>query len=65
MADLINPLNEAHYQQIQDGLEAARVGLIQAEMAQRAGLDVSADLARINASRDQLLKLKQVYFPNR
>lgn len=53
-----------------EGLEKLRIGIksaedaIQvAELAQQAGIDVSAQLKRARENRDKLLKLKDTIYP--
>ncbi len=60
-----NPLSEQHYQQLVDGLAAAQRGLAHIELAKRAGIEVSAAEAQLLDTQSRLLKIKQVYFPNR
>jgi hypothetical protein len=60
-----NPLTDSDFQRIEEGLRMADSAIAQAEMAQRAGLDTREALKRAQQSKDQLLKIKQTYFPNR
>lgn len=59
------PLNEEHYQKILAGIDAAEEAIRQAEMAERAGVDTTKQLATAKGQRDQLLKFKNVYFTGR
>lgn len=58
-----NPLTGADLARINDALQRAKAGLQQAELAQRAGLDVSAQTSQLQQTLQQLTAIKQVYFP--
>lgn len=58
-----NPLTGADLARINAALAQAQVGLKQAELAQRAGLDVSGQTAQLQQTISQLTAIKQVYFP--
>ena len=65
MPDPKNPLTEQDFERLTEGLQAAQTAIAQAEMAERAGLDVAPLMERAKQSRDQLLKIKNIYFPGR
>lgn len=58
-----NPLNEQHLAEINKALADVEQGLRHAELAQSAGLDVSAQIAQLKANQSKLLLIKQTYFP--
>jgi hypothetical protein len=58
-----SPLTFEHLQQINNALKALDQAQAQAELGQSAGLDMTVQLTTIQTQRDQLRKLKQVYFP--
>jgi len=60
-----NPLDESHYQMIVDGIMRAENALRQAEMAERAGIDVGDLKAQAQESLDKLRRMRNVYFPGR
>lgn len=62
-SEVPNPLTLADLGKINDAISTAQVGLKQAEMAQRAGIDVTHHQTELKKSLDQLVALKQVYFP--
>lgn len=64
MADTVGPLTQDHLRQIQDGLHFIGLAETQIELAQRAGLDVSDQKAKLVDAKAKLLQIKQVYFPN-
>lgn len=49
---------------VNDALEQTAAGLKAAEKAQRAGIDVAAQVEKLKANESKLLAFKQVYFPN-
>ena len=60
-----NPLTEAHYQQLQDGIAKAELALRMVAQAKRADIDTGDVEQRASETLDRLRKLKNVYFPNR
>ena len=60
----VNPLNANHLADINKALEAIKVGLQQAELAKRVGLDVSKHEAYLREMQSKFEAIKQVYFPN-
>lgn len=58
-----NPLGQEDLKQINLGLEHIKSGKAQAELAQRAGIDVSQHVAQLNDNEAKLRAIKQVYFP--
>lgn len=60
-----NPLGEGEYQRIMDGIASAEEAIRQAELAERAGIDVGTRLSTARQNRERLLKMKHTYFPNR
>jgi len=58
-----SPLTAGHLNDIQNALRALDVAENRANLAARAGIDVSDHLTSIQSSRAQLLKIKNVYFP--
>lgn len=65
MAVETNPLTEQHYQVLKAGIDSADSALAQIEKAKRAGLDVSQHETNATKTRQQLNKIKDVYFPGR
>lgn len=59
-----NPLTESHLTQIRRSLDIADQALAQIELAERAGVDVSAQKQSLLDSKQKLLQIKNVYFPN-
>lgn len=59
-----SPLNEAHLRDINASLEAIDRIQKQVDLAERAGIDVANQKKVLADKRDQLLKIKNVYFPN-
>lgn len=51
-------------EQLQSALEQISTAKREAALAQRAGIDTSAQVAALNDNEAKLLALKQVYFPN-
>ena len=60
----VNPLNANHLADINKSLEALKIGLQQAELAKRVGLDVNKHVDNLSKMQAQLEAIKQVYFPN-
>jgi hypothetical protein len=58
-----SPLHAGHLSDIKSALQALDAAQAQAELAQRAGIDTSAQMTQIADQRRQLLQIKQVYFP--
>ncbi len=48
---------------INEALEQIEKAKVQAELADRAGIDVKADLESILDSEKRLLRIKSVYYP--
>jgi len=65
MTDKTNPLDESHFQQIEQGLASASRALAQVELAKRAGIDTGDSESRAREAQAKLLRIKQVYFPGR
>lgn len=61
----ISPLNDLHLTEINSALLKLDLAFQQIALAKQAGLDVSAQEQQANATRDSLLRIKQVYFPGR
>ena len=61
---LDDPLNQSHLEQINANLALIERALVQAEKAKRAGLNMDAQVQKLNAARDQYRQIKAVYFPN-
>ena len=60
----VNPLNANHLADINKALEAIKIGLQQAELAKRVGIDVSKREESLREMQAKLEAIKQVYFPN-
>jgi len=58
-----SPLTADHLLRINQMLQNVQFAQQQIDLATAAGIDVSARQSQLNDSRDQLMKLKQVYFP--
>jgi ribosome recycling factor len=65
MNDPLNPFDEAGIQRVLHGIEQANVAIAAAEKGARAGIDMSAVKKLAEDKRDQLLLIKQTYFPHR
>lgn len=61
--DLLHPLGPEDLVKIEDALARIKQAELAGEMAQRAGIDVTAEIARMDAVKSKLLTIKQVYFP--
>ncbi len=59
----INPLNAGHLEDINKALSAIDVGLKQADLASRVGLDVTPYIDHFHEMQKKLEAIKQVYFP--
>jgi len=57
-------LNDAHFAQLKAAQQAIQRAKVELDLAERAGIDVSAQRAQIQASEDQNRKLMNTYFPN-
>ncbi len=57
-------LSQQDLANINDGLQAVKNGLYQADMAKRAGIDVAQETIELNDLQQKLTQLKQVYFPH-
>jgi hypothetical protein len=58
-----NPLTPAHLEQIKNALKVADYAQQQINLAKQAGVNVDSHQAKLNESRQQLLNVKNVYFP--
>jgi hypothetical protein len=58
-----NPLTPDHLAQLKNALDNAKQAQYQAELAKRAGIDVSALEETNNANIAKLRQILQVYFP--
>ena len=56
-------LKEADLERIRNGLTSAERAIQMAEMAVQAGLPAEAQLEQAKKTRDQLLRMKQTFFP--
>ena len=63
MADLSYPLTPDHRQQINNAIDALKQAQLQAERAQRAGVDTTAQQARIKDLTNSYQMIKAEYFP--
>lgn len=61
----INPLNEDHLRQLNEGIAGVKNALSQIDLAVRAGIDVSSQKKSADETLAKLMQIKQVYFPNR
>lgn len=59
-----SPLDQSHLDQINRGLAAIDSAQKQINLATAAGIDVTQQANQLNNARQQLMQLKQVYFPN-
>lgn len=59
----VSPLTGVDLDKINQGIAHAQKALAQVELAKRAGLPVDQQEAQAKAALDQLIKMKQVYFP--
>lgn len=59
----ISPLSGEDLGRINTALSNVDKGLAQAELAQRAGIDVSGQIQQLKDTQAKLLQIKQVYFP--
>lgn len=65
MGDVLNsPLGPEKLVEINDALDKIEQAKSQAELAERAGIDVKKDLDSILDSEKKLRRIKSVYFPN-
>lgn len=58
-----NPLGPEHLDQLREGLRSAESAISIAEKAKQAGLPVDAALDKAVKTRDQLLRIKNTFFP--
>lgn len=58
-----NPLTQDDLTRINDSITQINDVREQIRLAKQAGIDVSAEEQEINKQQEQLLKLKQTYFP--
>lgn len=61
----MNPFTEEDYQNLVAHLANIETGLKHVNLARSAGINVDEHDAKLKEARDKLLKLKNVYFPNR
>tara|TARA_Y100000310_G_C20513456_1_gene730012 strand:+ start:854 stop:1045 length:192 start_codon:yes stop_codon:yes gene_type:complete len=57
-------LTQENLTQINESLEAIQDLEENLKRAEVAGLDVASQRSRLDATRDQLIRIKQAYFPN-
>lgn len=60
-----SPLTDADYDGIKRQLDTLQDLDAELKKAAQAGIDVTAQKEQARQSREQLLKLKQTYFPNK
>ncbi len=60
----VNPLNKSHLEDINKALSFIEIGLKQAALASRAGVDVTPQVEQFDTMKKKLQSIKQVYFPN-
>lgn len=65
MANGPNVLSEDDLQRVQEGIQRAEQAEQIIELAEQAGLDVSQQKERAKRARDQLLRIKNTFFPGR
>jgi phosphoglycerate dehydrogenase-like enzyme len=58
-------LTEEHYQVMKNSLDQLAVLDMHIQQAKRAGIDVTEQERQMNDTRNKLLQMKNVYFPNR
>lgn len=63
--DFPHPLTEQHLVDINNALDGIKKARAAIALAQRAGINVDAQSRSADDTEQQLLKIKQVYFPNR
>lgn len=61
----VNPLNEGHLKNINDSLDLIDKALLQAELAERAGVPQKENIKILDDYQKKFQALKQVYFPGR
>lgn len=59
-----SPLGDAELKRIKDSIGQLDEAQVQADLATRAGIDVSDQKKTITDTRQKLMRIKQVYFPN-
>ncbi len=57
------PLGPTHLVDINKSLADIKAAKEQAELATRAGIDVTAEIKSLDDSEQKLTQIKQVYFP--
>ncbi len=62
-ADLLTPLGPEDLTKIESALAQIGKAELAGEMAQRAGIDVTDQVKRLDEVKSKLLRIKQVYFP--
>lgn len=65
MANGPQVLNEDDLTRIQDGISKAEQAEQIIDMAEQAGIDVTQQKERAKKARDQLLRIKNTFFPGR
>lgn len=65
MAEAPQVLNEDDLQRIQTGIQQAEQAEAIIELAEQAGIDVSNQKERAKNARNQLLRIKNTFFPGR
>lgn len=60
-----HPLTEQHLERINDALEKLRQADVQITLAEQAGISLPGRREEVMAARQQLVNIKQVYFPGR
>lgn len=65
MAEAPEVLNEDDLTKLQSAIQKAERAEQIAEMAEQAGLDVTQQKQRAKETRDQLLRIKNTFFPGR
>jgi len=65
VATPISPLTDAHYQELKNALDVAKQAMQQIDLAEQAGIDVSAQKQTLADTTAKLSKIKSVYFPGR
>lgn len=65
MADLQNPLSEQDFEDIRVRLKDLDDADALIRKSELAGLDVTEQKARAKDLREQLMKIKQAFFPNK
>ena len=64
MANVSSPITDQHLTAINEAIAQSQAALKEAELAKRAGFDMTAQVAQLNAGIEKLQQIKHVYFPN-